>query len=92
MLLIPFVENAFKHGISLSKKSFIKLNLQVNEQYLKFRIENTIHRKKDNDNETDSGLGLENVKRRLELLYPGKYNLEIKEDQNIFQVNLEIKI
>lgn len=46
MLLIPLVENAFKLGISLIKKSFIKLNLQVKEQYLHFHIINTIHRKK----------------------------------------------
>lgn len=92
MLLIPFVENAFKHGISLSKKSFIKIDLKVKEQYLHFHIINTIHRKKYNDNETESGLGLENVKRRLELLYPDGYKLEIYDSQKTFEVDLWIKV
>lgn len=92
MLLIPFVENAFKHGISLSKKSFIKIDLKIKEQYLHFHIINTIHRKKYNDNETESGLGLENVKRRLELLYPDGYKLEIYDSQKTFEVDLWIKV
>ena len=92
MLLIPFVENSFKHGISLSKKSFIKLNLQVNEQYLHFQIMNTIHRKKDKNKKTKPGLGLENVKRRLKLLYPEGYKLAIQDNKQIFEVDLRIKI
>ncbi|RZK51948.1 MAG: sensor histidine kinase, partial [Pedobacter sp.] len=80
MLLIPFVENAFKHGISLQQPSHIKVTLQTKENTLYFDVHNSIHIKPDNDPEKlKSGIGLENVKQRLALLYPNKHELIIRE-------------
>jgi two-component system LytT family sensor kinase len=93
MLLIPFVENAFKHGISLRETSYIKITLQTQATKLFFDVHNSIHLKPDNDPEKDkSGIGLNNVKQRLELLYPGKHELIIRETGKEFFIHLTIKL
>jgi LytS/YehU family sensor histidine kinase len=91
LLLIPFVENAFKHVSSHGNKdNFIKLELTRNNGEFIFSSENS----KDNMKTTDSysGIGLSNVKRRLELLYPGKHELSIRDDNDVYKVNLKLKI
>jgi two-component system, LytTR family, sensor kinase len=91
MLLIPFVENAFKHGISFREPSYIKMSLYTKEKVLYFDVSNSIHRKADNDPEKDkSGIGLNNVKQRLKLLYPDKHELIIRESPREFFVHLSI--
>jgi sensor histidine kinase YesM len=91
MLLIPFVENAFKHGISLQSPSHIKISLQTKAQTLYFDVCNSIHLKKDNDPEKlQSGIGLQNVKRRLELLYPNQHELIIRENAKEFFIHLTL--
>jgi two-component system, LytTR family, sensor kinase len=70
LLLIPFVENAFKHGISYMTESWITIHLAVNSRELNFHVGNKIIRQAEKDVTTESGIGLKNVKRRLELLYP----------------------
>lgn len=92
LLLIPFVENAFKH-ISHHKNqlNFIKLYLAMVKGEFNFRIENT-KEPAEKITEKHSGIGLANVKRRLELLYPGKHVLEIKNADNNFSVELKLKI
>lgn len=93
MLLIPFVENAFKHGISLQHPSHIKVTLQTKENTLYFDVHNSIHIKPDNDPEKlKSGIGLLNVKQRLALLYPGKHELIIRESAKEFFIHLTIKL
>lgn len=93
MLLIPFIENAFKHGISLQQPSYIKMTLQTKESTLYFDVSNSIYIKADNDPEKlKSGIGLENVKQRLSLLYPGKHELIIRESANEFFVHLTLKL
>ena len=93
MLLIPFVENAFKHGISLQKPSYIKISLQVRNQVLFFDVTNSINLKCDNDPEKlKSGVGLENVRQRLSLLYPDRHELMIRENANEFFVHLTLHI
>ncbi|WP_051293183.1 sensor histidine kinase [Olivibacter sitiensis] len=93
MLLIPFVENAFKHGISLQEKSWIKISLKESEGQLHFDAYNSIHRGAASDPERNhSGIGLENVRQRLELLYPGIYDLVIRETTREFFVHLTIKL
>ncbi|WP_205945769.1 sensor histidine kinase [Pedobacter frigiditerrae] len=93
MLLIPFVENAFKHGISLQQPSHIKVTLQTKENTLYFDVHNSIHIKPDNDPEKlKSGIGLENVKQRLALLYPGKHELIIRESAKEFFIHLTIQL
>ena len=93
MLLIPFVENAFKHGISLLNPSHIKISLQTKGNTLYFDVYNSIHIKPLNDPEKgESGIGLENVKQRLQLLYPGRHELVIRENANDFFVHLTLQL
>ena len=93
MLLIPFVENAFKHGISLISPSHIKISLQTKDDTLYFDVYNSIHIKPANDPEKgQSGIGLENVKQRLQLLYPGRHDLVIRENANDFFVHLTLQL
>ncbi len=91
MLLIPFVENAFKHGISLKEKSWISIHLECSATELRFRVRNSVHNKTGTDPEKNmSGIGLVNVQERLKLLYPGKHNLLIREGREEFIAELTI--
>lgn len=90
MLLIPFVENAFKHGINYSKPSWIKINLHVSSELLEFFVSNSIV--EDSVNEESSGIGLGNVKRRLELLYPDAHVLIIRKTEKEFMIHLKINL
>ncbi|WP_216848902.1 sensor histidine kinase [Pedobacter sp. L105] len=93
MLLIPFVENAFKHGISLQSPSHIKITLQTKANMLYFDVHNSIHLKADGDPEKmHSGIGLPNVKQRLGLLYPKKHELLIRESAKEFFVHLTLNL
>ncbi|MEE1945767.1 histidine kinase [Pedobacter sp. KR3-3] len=93
MLLIPFVENAFKHGISLQHPSHIRVTLQTKGSTLYFDVHNSIHIKADNDPEKlKSGIGLVNVKQRLALLYPKKHELIIRESAKEFFIHLTIEL
>ncbi len=90
LIFVPFIENAFKHGISYQSPSFIRISLQVEHQSLVFNCENSLGRIAHEGPEVDSGIGLENVTKRLQLLYPGKYDLKISKDENQFSVMLRI--
>jgi len=92
MLLIPFAENAFKHGISLQSHSFITMIISIEENKLLFSLRNSVHdRIWLNDPEKNNhGIGLNNVKQRLHLLYEGKYLLNITEDEKTYHVDLAI--
>lgn len=93
MLLIPFVENAFKHGISFREPSYIKVTLEVTDKTLNFDVSNSKHAKPENDPEKNkSGIGLENVRQRLQLLYPKKHELIIRETGKDFFVHLTIQL
>ncbi|WP_223818081.1 sensor histidine kinase [Mucilaginibacter rubeus] len=93
MLLIPFIENAFKHGISLRQPSHINISLQTKENTLYFDVHNSIHPKVFNDTEKyNNGIGLENVKQRLILLYPNKHELVIRESAKDFFIHLTIQL
>lgn len=93
MLLIPFVENAFKHGISFQKKSWIKISLRCLEGSVHLDVNNSIHRSNEEDPERkSSGIGLENVKQRLNLLYPNKHELIIRENELEYFVHLSVKL
>lgn len=90
MLFISFVENAFKHGVMIGKSSEIDISISVANKQLTFTCRNAAYDvKKMAEN---SGIGLENVKRRLELVYPGKHNLQIEEKDGKYKVNLEIDL
>jgi two-component system LytT family sensor kinase len=89
MLLIPFIENAFKHGIGLLKNPNIKIELYIKEHTLDFTIVNRYsdtHHSKDKN----AGIGLQNVKNRLALLYPDKHRLSITSDADTFIVHLNL--
>lgn len=88
LLLIPFVENAFKYGLSYVSNSFVRIECTVEKSALKFCVQNTVHER--GKSELSSGIGLENVKRRLTLLYPGKHSLRINDSNGIFDVELTI--
>ncbi len=92
MILFTFVENCFKHGSSKATgNSFINIALSTRGKSLVFHAENSIPESiPDNRNERN-GLGLENVKKRLEFLYPSKHTLEFKSEQKRFCVNLTIE-
>lgn len=93
MLLIPFVENAFKHGISFREPSHIIIGLELKDNTLHFDVDNSKHSRHDNDPEKDrSGIGLANVKQRLELLYPGKHELLIRETAKDFYIHLTLQL
>jgi len=90
MLLIPFAENSFKHGISLEKPSFISIGLSVENNNLEFSVRNSIHSVKEVKEEIDSGIGLRNIRRRLELLFPETHNLIIHNSDKEFEVRLNL--
>ncbi|OLY93865.1 Histidine kinase [Cnuella takakiae] len=93
MLLIPFIENAFKHGISLREPSYIKVSLEVKENSLYFDVYNSKHPRPLHDPEQyHGGIGLANVRQRLQLLYPGKHELLIRENARDFFVHLVIEL
>ncbi len=92
MLLIPLVENAFKHGISLKEKSWIKIRLECHEKEIRFEVRNSIHPNQVNDPEKErSGVGFKNVTDRLKLIYPGKHDITVDQDNQEFLVKLLIK-
>ncbi|MCE7040334.1 sensor histidine kinase [Dyadobacter sp. CY312] len=89
MLLIPFVENAFKHGVSLQNRSWITISLHCEADRLDFDIYNSLHPKRETDTERfQGGIGLENVKQRLQLLYAGKHELTIRQSQTEYFVHM----
>ena len=93
MLLIPFVENAFKHGISFREPSHIKLALELKDGKLYFDVNNSKHARAERDPEKDkSGIGLENVKQRLKLLYANRHELLIRETGKEFFVHLVLQL
>lgn len=92
MLLIPFVENAFKHGISLKEKSWIKINLSCDEKNIFFEVYNSMHIRNENDPENKrSGIGFRNVMERLKLIYPGRHQVSVNGDGKEFFVKLSIE-
>ena len=94
MLLIPFVENAFKHGISLQRKSWIRISLHTEGDTVYFDVYNSTHTKHELDPERDkSGIGLENVRQRLALLYPDRHELVIRQTPlEEFFVHLTVRL
>lgn len=91
LLFIPFVENIFKHGVSYREPSIIEVSLTVDDNMLTFRSVNSNHAKKGGDDRSH-GIGLENLRRRLDLLYGNAYTLEIKDNGSTFAVRLTIPV
>ncbi|MGJ8745496.1 sensor histidine kinase [Polaribacter sp.] len=87
MLLIPFVENSFKHGVIIDGSIKVDIHLKTANNCLFFEIENSSKRKE----EASTGIGLQNIKKRLEMLYPEKHQLEIIDKKDVFKVSLKIE-
>jgi two-component system, LytTR family, sensor kinase len=91
LLLVPFVENAFKHISHYNdRNNFVKLSLDRSNGHFIFKAENT--KGTERSTEQHGGIGLANVKRRLELLYPGRHSLQIQEDKELYKVELTLKL
>lgn len=90
LLLISFVENAFKFGTSSHEKSLININIHERNNLFFMHVRNTIFERPENS--STSRIGISNARRRLALLYPGKYSLEVGKKDNIFNVDLKIEL
>lgn len=92
MLLINFVENAFKHGISLQQESFIFIHLEIQEKQLVFSVENTKHQRLESSYPQYSGVGLASSRKLLQLLYPNRHQLQITETAQVYKVLLSLTL
>ncbi|MGZ3820922.1 MAG: sensor histidine kinase, partial [Mucilaginibacter sp.] len=94
MIFLPFVENAFKHGVSATVKSYVTINVEQKENILDMVVKNSIINDNSVSLDTNSGIGLVNTRRRLDLLYPGKYKLDITESNadNEYTVHLTLDL
>jgi len=92
MLLIPFIENAFKHGTGLMEQPEIRISLQVNNGLLDFNVKNRYNGESNEIKDKTSGIGLTNVMRRLNLLYEKKHILTIHKEDGWFDVSLQLKL
>lgn len=91
LLFIPLIENSFKHGVSPVDESFIRITLLEQNKILSFEILNTDHPKKT-DGLKESGIGLENLKKRLALIYPEKHNFTQGYKSKYFYINITIQL
>ena len=89
LMLITFIENAFKHGISYQHESFIEVKVGIEHERLKFQCRNS---KADKPNQEKGGVGLANVKQRLHLLYDNNFTLNIQDEPDIYNVELTIPL
>jgi len=91
LLFIPFIENAFKHGVSYQVSSFIEVSLRSDRHQITFTTRNSISKSNGNAPEPASGIGLDNVRKRLALLYPGRYELKTVAEGGVFTAELMIR-
>jgi sensor histidine kinase YesM len=90
MLLIPFIENAFKHGINPEEASGIVVRINISNDILRMNVRNRlVHARPERDS---SGKGLANTKARLALLYPGRYELNTSIDEGVYAVSLSLTL
>lgn len=93
LILIPFVENAFKHGASNDRsKPEININVEITNDNLKLKINNTVPKHAQTPKNGSNGIGLENIRRRLELIYTDKHKLDINFKDNYYHVDLCIEL
>lgn len=90
LLFLPFIENCFKHGTHHQEEIKVSIDFVVKDNFLYFTVENNFSKPKDT--ETKHGIGIENVRRRLELLYGNKFSLKTKSKLNSYIVNLKLPL
>ena len=91
LLLVSLIENAYKHGISSNRPSFIHISLIENNGSLAFLCDNSNYPKDKADN-SGNGIGLANMKRRLEILYAERYSWEQSIEHDIYHIKISIKL
>ena len=87
LIFIVFVENAFKHGVSYNADSYIRIRMEYKEGFVEARFENSIS---EQSRKSNPGIGLENVRKRLDLIYSTRYDLNIEESGDNYCVTLKI--
>jgi two-component system LytT family sensor kinase len=92
MLLIPFIENAFKHGTGMIQKPEIHIQLNMDGDMLNFKVKNKFNDESNDVKDRTSGIGLVNVRRRLNLLYRKEYSLTIGKEDGWHTVSLQLKL
>ncbi|HIZ85696.1 MAG TPA: histidine kinase [Candidatus Coprenecus stercoravium] len=92
LLFIPLVENAFKHGISNDKPSFVHITVSIGNDCVDCTVSNSICHKTESPAREGTGIGLDNLHRRLEMLYPGRYLLQYGPEGNTFNARLNIRL
>lgn len=93
LILITFTENAFKHGVSNNATdAWVKIKLELMENTIFYSVENSLLAQKDEKRNEKSGIGLQNVQRRLDLSYPNKYDLEVDESNGKYCVHLKLTL
>lgn len=90
LLLIPFIENAFKYGVSARETSSIRMRIAIRENVVTLTVENSKHVNAAATSKDNTGIGITNTRRRLDLLYPDKYELNIQDMPDQFLVTLKI--
>lgn len=91
LLFLPLVENAFKHGVSNAvEECWIHIDISLKKKNLVFKIENSVIKEKNVSNGFGNGLGLENLKRRLEILYPNRHELKVMNDECSYLATLKL--
>jgi LytS/YehU family sensor histidine kinase len=88
LILISFIENAFKYGVKLEQESEIKLSLNFQNGEMEFVAQNQIFRNRQSVDDKNSGIGIKNTKKRLAILYPNKHRLSIDDNGNVYTVRL----
>lgn len=93
MLLLAFFENAFKHGVSKSiQNPFVQINLHIEGRQFKLRVRNNRNPATGENDDYTEGIGLKNVQKRLELIYPNAHQLEIKPGDHTFEITLQLTL
>jgi sensor histidine kinase YesM len=92
LLFVSLIENAFKYGISVQEESYVSISLACGENNILFKCENGLPESNYGPIFASTGIGLENLKKRLSLLYPKRHELEISRTKNKFEVNLIIQL
>jgi LytS/YehU family sensor histidine kinase len=91
MIMIPFVENAFKHAVDSIIENGIVIKISVENDMLNFSCQND-YDISETDKDKVSGIGLKTVKKRLDLIYGNRYKLYLNSDNSVFKINLEIDL
>lgn len=91
LLFISFIENAFKHGVSHREASFIHIEMEANDQQILFKTANSVSGTASTDKQ-NSGIGLENVRKRLALLFPASHSLKIEQTDKAFKVEVNVEL